>query len=104
MLELRGVQVRYGQAIAVSGAGLLEPDGGWVALVGANGAGKTSLVRAAMGLVRHGGSVSFAGRDVSALPAWERQRLGIGFVPEGRQVFPEMTVEENLRVGGYTAA
>ncbi len=102
MLSVRNLQVRYGQAVAVAQASLEVPDGGWVALVGANGAGKTSLVRAVIGLARHGGAVLFGDRDISALPAWERQRLGIGYVPEGRQVFPEMSVEENLRVGAYT--
>src|SRR6185312_9890848 len=76
--------------------------GAWVALIGPNGAGKTSLLRAAVGLVRHRGRVRLDSEDLSSLPPWERQRRGIGYVPEGRQVFPQMTVEENLRVGAYT--
>jgi branched-chain amino acid transport system ATP-binding protein len=102
MLELQGVEVRYGQAIAVAGIGLHVAPGAWVALIGPNGAGKTSLLRAAVGLVRHRGQVRLDGEDLSSLPPWERQRRGIGYVPEGRQVFPQMTVEENLRVGAYT--
>jgi branched-chain amino acid transport system ATP-binding protein len=102
MLELQGVEVRYGQAIAVAGVGLHVAPGAWVALIGPNGAGKTSLLRAAVGLVRHRGQVRLDGEDLSSLPPWERQRRGIGYVPEGRQVFAQMTVEENLRVGAYT--
>jgi branched-chain amino acid transport system ATP-binding protein len=101
MLTVRGVQVRYGQAVAVASVDLDVPRGSWVAIVGANGAGKSSLLRAIMGLARHGGRIDFEGRDLGALPPWERQRLGIGFVPEGRQLFGQMSVEENLRVGGY---
>jgi len=102
MLEIKNIEVRYGQALAVAGASLRVEPGQWVALVGANGAGKTSLVRAIVGLIAHGGQTVMGGEDISALPAWERQRRGIGYVPEGRQIFPQMTVEENLRVGGIT--
>jgi branched-chain amino acid transport system ATP-binding protein len=103
MLAVADLVVRYGQAVAVAGVSLSVPAGAWVAVVGANGAGKSSLLRAVMGLARHGGGVSLDGRDIAALPAWERQRLGIGFVPEGRQLFGQMSIEENLRVGGYSA-
>jgi branched-chain amino acid transport system ATP-binding protein len=102
MLELNDVEVRYGQAIAVAGVSLRVEPGRWVALIGANGAGKTSLLRAIIGLTPHRGRVRLDGGDVSALPAWDRQRRGLGYVPEGRQVFGDMMVEENLRVGGYT--
>jgi branched-chain amino acid transport system ATP-binding protein len=101
MLTVSGLHVRYGQAVAVAGVDIEAPEGGWVALVGANGAGKSSLLRAIMGLARHEGRIAFAGQDLGALPPWQRQRLGIGFVPEGRQLFGQMSVEENLRVGGY---
>lgn len=101
MLTVEALDVRYGKAVAVQGAGLEVAEGGWTAIVGANGAGKTSLIRAIMGLVRHGGRITLEGADLKSKPAWERQRLGIGLVPEGRQLFGEMTVEENLRVGGY---
>jgi branched-chain amino acid transport system ATP-binding protein len=101
-LEVEDIEVRYGQALAVAGVSLRVGRGAWVALIGANGAGKTSLLRAVAGLAPHRGRTRFAGEDISRLPAWERQRRGFGYVPEGRQVFPEMTVEENLRVGGFT--
>src|ERR1700722_19185281 len=101
MLTVENIQVSYGQAVAVAGVSLRVAPGAWVALIGANGAGKTSLLRAIMGLERHRGRTRLDGEDVSALPAWERQRRGIGYVPEGRQIFPQMTVEENLRVGGF---
>jgi len=101
VLAVENIEVRYGQAVAVAGASLRVEPGAWVALIGANGAGKTSLLRAIVGLTPHGGRVHLKGDDVSRLPAWERQWRGIGYVPEGRQIFPQMTVEENLRVGGF---
>ena len=104
MLSVRAARVRYGQAVAVDGVDIDVPAGGWVAVVGANGAGKSSLLRAIMGLADHDGRIEFAGRDLVGLRAWERQRLGLGFVPEGRQLFGQMSVEENLRVGGYSAS
>jgi branched-chain amino acid transport system ATP-binding protein len=102
MLTLDGIEVRYGQAIAVGGVSLRVEDGRWIVLIGANGAGKTSLLRAVVGLVKHRGRVVLNGDDISTLPPWQRQRHGFGYVPEGRQIFPQMTVEENLRIGGYT--
>jgi branched-chain amino acid transport system ATP-binding protein len=101
MLQADDIQLRHGQAVAVGDVSLRVPMGSWVAVIGANGAGKTSLLRAITGLSRHQGRIRLGGEDVSALPAWERQRRGIGYVPEGRQVFGQMTVHENLRVGGY---
>jgi branched-chain amino acid transport system ATP-binding protein len=102
MLTLDGIEVRYGQAIAVGGVSLQVEAGRWIVLIGANGAGKTSLLRAVVGLVKHRGRVVLNGDDISGLPPWQRQRHGFGYVPEGRQIFPQMTVEENLRIGGYT--
>jgi branched-chain amino acid transport system ATP-binding protein len=101
MLEACDIEVRYGQAVGVAGATLAVAEGEWVAVIGPNGAGKTSLLRAIVGLVRHNGRVSIAGNDVTRLPAWDRHAHGLGYVPEGRQLFREMTVGENLRVGGY---
>jgi len=101
MLEAHDIEVRYDEAIAVAGVSLQVGPGAWVAVIGANGAGKTSLLRAVAGLARHRGRISLGGEDVSTLPAWQRHRRGIAYVPEGRQVFGAMTVEENLRVGGY---
>jgi branched-chain amino acid transport system ATP-binding protein len=101
MLEVSDIHVRYGQAVAVSGVSLSVPDGGWVAVIGANGAGKSSLLRAIMGLVRSSGRVAFDGHDLSTLDPWKRHDHGIGLVHEGRQLFGQLTVEENLRAGGY---
>jgi branched-chain amino acid transport system ATP-binding protein len=104
MLKVEDVHVSYGQAVAVAGVDLAVPAGSWVAVVGANGAGKSSLLRAIMGLAPHRGRIDFNSRNLGALPTWERQKCGIGFVPEGRQLFGQMSVEENLRVGGYTCS
>lgn len=104
MLAAENIEVRYGKALAVDSISLRVRPGSWVAVIGANGAGKTSLLRAVMGLATHRGRTVLSGEDISALPTWERQRRGIGYVPEGRQIFPEMTVEENLRVGGFVKA
>ena len=102
LLEVRNMEVRYGEALAVARVGLRVERGAWVAIVGPNGAGKTSLARAICGLIPHGGTTMIDGEDVSALPAWERRRRGLGYSPEGRQLFGQMTVEENLRVGAFT--
>jgi branched-chain amino acid transport system ATP-binding protein len=101
MLTVSDVHVRYGQAVAVAGVDLVVPARSWVAVVGANGAGKSSLLRSIMGLTRHEGRIDFDGQQLGGLPAWDRQQRGIGFVQEGRQLFGQMSVEENLRVGGY---
>jgi len=104
MLDVSDIHVRYGQAVAVSAVSLSVPAGGWVAVIGANGAGKSSLLRAIMGLVRSSGRVALNGNDLSKLDPWERHRHGIGLVHEGRQLFGQLTVEENLRAGGYSCA
>ena len=101
MLEIQGLNVTYGQSVAVADASLRVARGGWVCLIGPNGAGKTSLVRAVVGLNPYRGRILFDGEDLNGLSAWERQRRGIGYAAEGRQIFPQMTVDENLRVGGY---
>jgi branched-chain amino acid transport system ATP-binding protein len=101
MLEIKALEVSYGQAIAVAGASLSVRSGAWVCLIGPNGAGKTSLARAVVGLNPYRGGIIFDGEDLGALPAWDRQARGIGYAAEGRQTFPQMSVEENLRVGGY---
>jgi len=96
-LEVSGLDARYGLLRAVRGVGLTVEKGEVVALVGANGAGKTTLLRAVAGAHRPaGGSVRFDGTDVTALPDHERVRLGIALVPEGRRLFSDLTVRENL--------
>ncbi|MGC8493002.1 MAG: ABC transporter ATP-binding protein [Syntrophobacteraceae bacterium] len=101
MLEIRGLTVRYGQAVAVTDVSLEVNKGEWVALIGPNGAGKTSTIKAVLGLVSHEGHILLEGEPLDGLPAWARQGRGLGYVPEGRRLFADMSVEENLRVGAY---
>jgi branched-chain amino acid transport system ATP-binding protein len=98
-LRVRGLEVRYGAALAVSGVDLTLGEGQTVAVLGANGAGKTSLARAVSGLVRStGGTVRLAGQDVTRWRADERRKAGLVYIPEGRGIFPGLTVEDNLRM------
>ncbi|MEF9997105.1 MAG: ABC transporter ATP-binding protein [Burkholderiaceae bacterium] len=99
VLEMRGVNAWYGAAQVVFGASLSIAQGEVLALIGRNGAGKSSLVKSAIGLMpRATGAVRLAGRDVSAQPAFRRARAGLGYVPEERRLFTELTVAENLRL------
>ncbi|MEG0822148.1 MAG: ABC transporter ATP-binding protein [Burkholderiaceae bacterium] len=99
VLEMRGVNAWYGAAQVVFGASLSIAQGEVLALIGRNGAGKSSLVKSAIGLMpRATGVVRLAGRDVSAQPAFRRARAGLGYVPEERRLFTELTVAENLRL------
>jgi branched-chain amino acid transport system ATP-binding protein len=103
LLELRNVTAFYRDLQALFGISLTVNAGEIVALIGANGAGKTTLLRVISGMKRAGsGSVTFAGEDVSRIPAHEMVARGVSHVPEGRQVFPFMTVRENLSLGAYT--
>jgi branched-chain amino acid transport system ATP-binding protein len=103
VLEIDGLQVGYGPVTAVWEASLTVARGELVAVVGPNGAGKTSLVNAVAGLVpARRGRLRFLGRDLTTAPAHRRAALGLTLCPEGRKLFPEMTVEENLRLGAYT--
>lgn len=101
MLEVSGLTVRYGDAVAVEDLSLRVDEGEWVSLIGPNGAGKTSTIKAILGLVAHEGRVVLNGEVLTGLPAWTRQSRGLGYMPEGRRLFGDMTVEENLRVGAY---
>jgi len=99
LLAVERIDSRHGLLQAVREVSLEIQEGETVALVGANGAGKTTLLRTIAGAHRpSGGRVLFAGEDVTGVPAYRRARLGIALVPEGRKLFPELTVEENLRV------
>jgi branched-chain amino acid transport system ATP-binding protein len=99
LLDVRDLDVRYGEARAVSGVSFDIPAGRICALLGPNGAGKSTCARAISGLVGvHGGSVVLAGRDVTALAAPALRRAGVLYLPEGRAVFPTLTVTENLRL------
>jgi len=102
VLELSGVSTRYG-AITMLRSVSLEVEAGRVAcLLGPNGAGKTTLIRTILGIVRPvAGSIRFEGRPIHQLRTHQIVELGIGVVPEGRRVFPKMTVEENLRMGAF---
>jgi branched-chain amino acid transport system ATP-binding protein len=100
LLSVRGLDLFYGDAQALDGVSLDVDAGTIVAIIGANGAGKTSLVRAIAGIERpHGGRIAFRGRDIAGLESHATCNLGIGQVAEGRQIFPSLTVEENLEVG-----
>ena len=99
LLVLEGIEARYGLLPAVRGVSLEVGKGEVVALVGANGAGKTTLLRTIAGAHRPAaGRVLFDGADVTRVRAHDRVRMGIALVPEGRRLFPQLTVEENLRV------
>jgi branched-chain amino acid transport system ATP-binding protein len=103
LLELSGVTAYYGDLQALFGVSLQVNAGEIVTLIGANGAGKTTILRVVSGIKPlAGGSLCFAGQDVSRIPAHEMVALGVSHVPEGRQVFPFMTVKENLSLGAYT--
>jgi branched-chain amino acid transport system ATP-binding protein len=103
LLEVDELVARYGRITALDGVSLTVDEGEIVTLIGANGAGKTTTLRAISGLVRAAsGTVRFAGRDVTRLAPNEIVRAGIGHAPEGRRIFPRMTVRENLELGAYT--
>ena len=97
MLAVRDLEAFYGPSQALFGVDFAVGEGEMVALLGRNGMGKTTTIRAICGLTPpRGGSVSFCGRDLRGLPAFRVARLGIGLVPEGRRCFPNLTVRENL--------
>jgi branched-chain amino acid transport system ATP-binding protein len=102
MLEVEKLVVRYGPFLALDEVDLRVEPGEIVGLIGPNGAGKSSLVRAIAGLVRpYSGRITFEGMPLADEPAHDRTRRGIALVPEGRGLFPRMSVEENLMMGGY---
>jgi branched-chain amino acid transport system ATP-binding protein len=101
MLEIDDLCVSYGAIEALSAVSLRADEGSITAVLGANGAGKTTLLRAVTGLVRSGrGSVRYQGRELSRLAVEDIARLGVAHVPEGRGVIEQLTVDENLRLGG----
>ncbi len=102
MLEVKDLRVRYGTVEAVKGLSFQVSTGAIVSLIGANGAGKTTSLRALTGLVKpSGGEVRFENVLLNGLAPHDIVRLGIALVPEGRRLFPKMTVLENLRMGAY---
>jgi branched-chain amino acid transport system ATP-binding protein len=103
MLEVDGLRVAYGNVEVVHGVSFRVASGEIVALLGSNGAGKTTTLKAITGLVRaRAGSVRFEGQALQGQPGHRIARLGVAMCPEGRQVFPEMTVRENLEMGAFT--
>jgi branched-chain amino acid transport system ATP-binding protein len=102
MIELNGISASYRRVPAIRDVTINVGEGEAVGLLGANGAGKSTTLRAISGLVKlTAGSVTFFGQDLATLPPHRITELGIAHVPEGRQVFPEMTVKENLEIGSY---
>jgi branched-chain amino acid transport system ATP-binding protein len=101
MLRVENLQVSYQSVAAVRGVSFDVPDGAIVGLVGANGAGKTSTLNAISGLVARRGKISFNAQDISQLSTAEIVRRGVVQVAQGRQLFPDMTVLENLEMGGF---
>jgi branched-chain amino acid transport system ATP-binding protein len=105
VLEIQDLRAGYGGVIALDGLSLRVEEGEFVSIVGPNGAGKTTLFKVISGTVPiRSGHILFEGKDLLAVPPHRRPHLGIAHVPEGRQVFPNLTVEENLEMGAYTDA
>jgi branched-chain amino acid transport system ATP-binding protein len=102
MLEVRDLRVHYGAVEAVKGVSFQINAGEMISLIGANGAGKSTILRALTGLVRpSSGTIEFHGQSLVGLAPHQIIRLGIGHVPEGRRLFPKMSVMENLKIGAY---
>jgi len=100
MLDVEAIDAGYGSVPVLSGVSLRVAAGERVVIIGRNGAGKTTLLRALMGFLRcPRGGIRLEGRDVTRLPAYARARLGLGYVPQGREIFPALTVRENLEMG-----
>jgi len=102
LLQAEGLQLAYGEISACRDVSLHVEQGEIVTLIGANGAGKSTTLRAVAGaLLPRAGSIDFRGHDITRLPSYERTKLGISLVPEGRRVFPFLTVRENLELGAF---
>jgi len=103
LLSIDAIDVYYGDFQALYGISLSVTQGETLAIIGANGAGKSTLMKAVAGLMTPAsGSITFNGTDVTKLPSYKRVPMGIALTPEGRRIFPSLTVEENLLVGGYS--
>jgi branched-chain amino acid transport system ATP-binding protein len=102
-LEVRGIESGYGRIQVLWGVDVTLEEGSMVAVLGPNGAGKTTLLRTIMGIIRAWrGSVMMYGLDITSMPPHRRVELGLTMVPEGRRLFPDLTVKENLELGAYT--
>jgi branched-chain amino acid transport system ATP-binding protein len=105
LLAVNELVLAYGKIVAVKGVDLTIKAGRIVCLIGANGAGKTTILRGISGMLRpKSGKVEFQGEVISRLPSYRIARMGVVLVPEGRQIFTQMSVDENLRMGGYLIA
>lgn len=103
LLDVRGLEIRYGAATAVRGVDLQVRRGELVAVIGNNGAGKTSILRGISGLVRpQAGAVMFKGEDTASFAAYKKVDRGLALIPEGRLIFADQTVEDNLILGAYS--
>lgn len=102
LLSVENIEVFYGEFQALFGVSLEVEKGETVAIIGANGAGKTTLLRSICGVLAPArGQITYKGQVVSGQPAYALNQLGIGMVPEGRKIFPSLSVEENLKIGAY---
>lgn len=102
-LEVRGIESGYGKIQVLWGVDVTLQEGSMVAVLGPNGAGKTTLLRTIMGIIRAWrGGVMMYGLDITSMPSHRRVELGLTMVPEGRRLFPDLTVRENLELGAYT--
>jgi len=102
MLEIKNIDVFYGVSQTLYDVSLKVDEGEFVTIMGANGAGKTTIMKSIMGLIKpHNGQIIYNGQDIVASNAWDRSAMGISYVPEGRRLFPELSVLENLKVGAY---
>ena len=102
LFDTEGLELAYGELTACRNISITVDTGEIVTLIGSNGAGKSTILRAIAGaLMPRAGTVRFDGRDITHLPAYDRSQLGIALVPEGRHVFPFLTVRENLELGGF---
>lgn len=103
MLKVNQVTVAYGKIVALKEVSLSVQPGEIVGIIGANGAGKTTLINAISGVLRPDtGTISFDGTEINKLPAWKIARKGIVQIPEGRKIFPKMSVRENMELGAYS--
>ena len=102
MLEIKEIEVLYGKYRAIKNASLRLEKGELVTIIGANGAGKTTIIKSIIGTLKvFKGQIRFMERDITQLPAWKRAEMGISIVPEGRRIFPELNVKQNLIMGAY---
>jgi branched-chain amino acid transport system ATP-binding protein len=103
MLQVENLVAGYGKVSVLNGISLTVPDGQLVTLIGSNGAGKTTTLRALSGMIRpESGSVTLGGRDITGLPAFQITKQGVAHSPEGRRVFPTLSVSDNLTLGAFT--